>query len=59
MAPLSRNSKSSRCSCILCGGTRWTDNRSDVEMTSDEADAVMVNTDGKNGGWTGAIKEAA
>ena len=25
-------------------------------MTSDEADALMVNTDGKNGGWTGAYQ---
>ena len=29
-----------------------------LEMTSSEADALMVNTDGKNGGWTGAVKES-
>ena len=41
------------------GGNRWSDNSSDaLEMTSSEADALMVNTDGKNGGWTGAVKES-
>jgi len=29
-----------------------------LEMTSSEADTLMVNTDGKNGGWTGTIKES-
>ena len=51
--------KTSRYYCILCGGNRWSDNSSDaLEMTSSEADALMVNTDGKNGGWTGAVKES-
>ena len=40
---------------VYYGGNRWSDSSSDaLEMTSDEADALMVNTDGKNGGWTGA-----
>tara|TARA_B100002019_G_scaffold171826_1_gene148518 strand:- start:148 stop:336 length:189 start_codon:yes stop_codon:yes gene_type:complete len=41
------------------GGTRWSDNRSEAQSFVDEAaaNAVMVNTDGTNGGWTGATTE--
>ena len=41
------------------GGNRWSDDRSEAQSFSDEstANAVMVNTDGTNGGWTGAIVE--
>ncbi len=41
------------------GGTRWSDNRSEAQSFVDEAaaNAVMENTDGTNGGWTGATTE--
>ena len=41
------------------GGTRWSDDRSEAQSFVDEttANAVMVNTDGTNGGWTGATTE--
>ena len=41
------------------GGTRWSDNRSEAQSFVDEAaaNAVMVNNDGTNGGWTGATTE--
>ena len=41
------------------GGTSWSDDRSEAKSfeTVDAANAVMVNTDGTNGGWTGATVE--
>ena len=41
------------------GGTRWSDDRSEAQSFVDEAaaNAVMVNNDGTNGGWTGATTE--
>lgn len=41
------------------GGTYWSDDRSAAKSFVDEAaaNAVMVNTDGTNGGWTGATTE--
>ena len=41
------------------GGNRWSDNRSDAQSfdTESAANAIMVNTDGTNGGWTGAVVE--
>ena len=42
----------------FAGGNRWSDDRSQAqEMTSEEATAMMVNTDGTNGGWSGATTE--
>lgn len=41
------------------GGTRWSDDRSEA-MSFDgiaSATAAMENTDGTNGGWTGATTE--
>ncbi len=39
-----------------CGGTRWSDDYSQRTSFASEsaANAKLVNTDGKNGGWTGA-----
>ena len=55
---LKRTSKLAGVPVYYTGNRRWTDDRSEaLEMTSSEADALMVNTDGKNGGWTGVIKE--
>tara|TARA_Y100000361_G_C10957344_1_gene236957 strand:- start:96 stop:284 length:189 start_codon:yes stop_codon:yes gene_type:complete len=41
------------------GGTRWSDDRNEAKSFADAsaANAVMVNTDGTNGGWTGATVE--
>ena len=41
------------------GGTHWSDDRSSAKSFVDEAaaNAVMVNNDGTNGGWTGATTE--
>ena len=41
------------------GGSRWSDDRSDAKSfdDADAANAVMVNNDGKNGGWTGSVVE--
>ena len=41
------------------GGTRWSDDRSEAQSFDnvDAANAVMVNNDGTNGGWTGATTE--
>ena len=41
------------------GGSRWSDDRSEAKSftTEAKANAVMVNTDGTNGGWTGAVVE--
>ena len=38
------------------GGVHWSDNSSSkkVYATKSTADAKIVNTDGKNGGWKGA-----
>jgi|TARA_B100000035_G_scaffold58031_1_gene46318 hypothetical protein len=38
------------------GNRRWTDDYSDRSTYENESDAtaLMVNNDGKNGGWTGA-----
>ena len=38
------------------GNRRWTDDYSSRSTYDNESDAnaLMVNTDGKNGGWTGA-----
>ena len=38
------------------GGSHWSDNISNkkVYVNKSTADAKIVNTDGKNGGWTGA-----
>ena len=55
---LKRTSKLTDVIVYYVGNRRWTDDRSEaLEMTSSEADALMVNPDGKNGGWTGVIKE--
>lgn len=55
---LKRTSKLTDVIVYYVGNRRWTDDRSEaLEMTSSEADALMVNNDGKNGGWTGVIKE--
>ena len=40
------------------GDRNWTEDRSKaVQMEAEEAAALMNNPDGKNGGWTGAVKE--
>lgn len=41
------------------GGNLWSDDRSSAKSFVDEsaANAVMVNTDGTNGGWAGATVE--
>lgn len=55
---LKRTAQLTNVSVYYTGNRRWTDNRSEaLEMTSEEADALMVNPDGKNGGWTGITKE--
>ena len=55
---LKRTSKLTDIIVYYVGNRRWTDDRSEaIEMTSSEVDALMVNNDGKNGGWTGAIRE--
>ena len=55
---LKRTAQLSGVTVYYTGNRRWTDDRSEaLEMTSSEVDALMVNTDGKNGGWTGVIKE--
>ena len=40
----------------LTGGVRWSDDISKKKVYANKgtADAKLVNTDGKNGGWTGA-----
>ena len=56
---IKKSSKLAGITVYYAGGNRWSDNSSDaLEMTSSEADALMTNTDGKNGGWTGAVKES-
>lgn len=56
---LKKTSKLAGVPVYYVGGNRWSDNISEaLEMTSSEADALMVNTDGKNGGWTGTVKES-
>ena len=55
---LKRTSKLAGIPVYYAGSRRWTDDRTQaLEMTSDEADALIVNPDGTNGGWTGSIKE--
>jgi|TARA_B100000035_G_scaffold244777_1_gene213344 hypothetical protein len=55
---LKRTAQLADVTVYYTGNRRWTDDRSEaLEMTSSEADALMVNADGKNGGWTGVIKE--
>ena len=55
---IKKSSKLAGITVYYAGGNRWTDEKSEaLEMASPEADALLVNTDGKNGGWTGAIKE--
>ena len=41
------------------GGNLWSDDRTEAQSFADEsaANAIMVNTDGTNGGWTGATVE--
>jgi len=41
------------------GGNHWSDDKSDAKSfdDADAANAVMVNNDGKNGGWNGAVVE--
>ncbi len=41
------------------GGSHWSDDRSKAKSFANAAlaNAEMVNTDGKNGGWTGASLE--
>lgn len=36
------------------GDRRWTENFADRKQYSDNPSSLMTNTDGKNGGWTGA-----
>ena len=40
----------------MTGGVHWSDDISNkkVYATKSTADSKIVNTDGKNGGWTGA-----
>ena len=55
---LKRTSKLAGVPVYYTGNRRWVDDRSQaLEMTSDEADALMVNPDGKNGGWNGITRE--
>ena len=52
MATILKRTSQAGVPVYYTGNRRWTDDRSQaVEMTSDEADALMVNPDGKNGGW--------
>ena len=38
------------------GGLHWSDDINDkLDMSTSDANAKLVNTDGKNGGWTGAV----
>ena len=41
------------------GGNLWSDDRSSAKSFADDAaaNAVMVNTDGTNGGWVGSTTE--
>jgi len=56
---LKRTSKLAGVPVYYSGGNRWSDDSSEaLEMTSSEADALMVNPDGTNGGWVGATKES-
>ncbi len=56
---LKKTSKLAGVPVYYTGGNHWSDDMSEaLEMTSSEADTLMVNTDGKNGGWTGTIKES-
>ena len=36
------------------GNRRWTDNFSERKVYSSDPSSDMTNSDGKNGGWTGA-----
>ena len=55
---LKRTSQLAGVPVYYTGNRRWTDDRSQaLEMTSDEADALMVNPDGKNGGWNNITRE--
>ena len=36
------------------GGGSWTENFADRKQYSDNPSSLLTNTDGKNGGWTGA-----
>ena len=55
---IKKSSKLAGITVYYAGGNRWSDSSSDaLEMTSSEADALMVNTDGKNGGWNNITRE--
>jgi len=55
---LKRTAQLTDVTVYYTGNRRWTDDRSEaLEMTSSEADALMVNTDGKNGGWNNITRE--
>ena len=36
------------------GGRSWTESFADRKQYSDDPSSMLTNTDGKNGGWTGA-----
>ena len=55
---LKRTSQLAGVTVYYTGNRRWTDDRSEaLEMTSSEADSLIVNPDGKNGGWGDITKE--
>jgi hypothetical protein len=57
---IKKSSKLAGIPVYYTGGNRWSDDKSEaLQMSSEQADALMVNTDGKNGGWTGAVKETS
>lgn len=56
---LKKTSKLAGVPVYYAGGNRWSYDISEaLKMTPSEADTLMVNTDGKNGGWTGTVKES-
>ena len=53
---LKKTSKLAGVPVYYAGGNRWSDDISQaLEMTSSEANTLMDNPDGKNGGWSGAV----
>ena len=55
---IKKSSKLAGITVYYAGGNRWSDDSSQaLEMTSSEAEVLMANSDGTNGGWTGAVRE--
>ena len=57
---IKRPSRLTGVTVYFAGNSRWSDDRSDaleLDMTPEEVTAMMVNTDGTNGGWSGATTE--